>query len=1399
MIQLNDYSLLSLCTFSSEPGRKPAKPSPSEVETGQDIILMLDTSVDISLFQWMIAFARAFTGQADVNSGQMRIGLMVFSDEPYVEAQLNSHMNQADLLQVVDSLPHKKGKSDKARAFRKVTTQMFTPINGDRPKAANKIILLTGAKTADSARVKEEARLAKENSGAEVFVLGLNASNPEELNAIGSLPTDEHVFLFKDPSVVLRETARLLDKIQEEYIPPVPKPTPATTTTRRTKPPKPTPRRTTPRRTTPRRTTPTTTTTRRTTTTTTTRRPTPPRVYRPSECTSKSDILFIVDSSGSVGDEDFRKELDFVYRTIDSLDIDSGLYNVGLISFSDQARIEFYLNSYLSKEELENATASVKYVYGSTHTAMAFRVAREAIFTEVNGDRPDAPNLIIMITDGQSNINHEETLPQAQMLKDSGVTILTVAIGFTTHTDELIGMTSKPVQENLFYVDRFSGLEDLHTKIVEPICKDRNHCENNPCKNGAECYDTLRDYICICAEGYFGPDCEKTCPQPADIAFVFDTSSSVGINAFNQMKSFVENLIRDLEADKCDHHIAVMKYSSRSIVEFSLNRYNNPESMIRAINGMSYTRGHANMANAMKALRQRIFNGQNGDRPTVKNIAYLLTDGQVDIAKEETLSQAELTISSGIHVVPIGFDLRNREEVDSIAASQGIKSVEILSASDVGSLSESLLYAVFDSEDRCNPNPCSNGATCINQALSFRCECILGYSGETCEKRCESEADVVFVVDTSRYIPQRLLKQVKRMLRRTIKRLSFKSKNMRVGLVSFDEQARVRLYLGNGDRKRNVLAAISSLRPGQTNPNPGNALRLANQRLFDSSNGDRRDVPNYVVLVTKSARDLDSMVAQAYHLKMKGTRIIAIALTGTTASTAVDLSEIVSLPVEKNKYIIPNNTEDHEIFDIIENLVEVVCYERACLYSPCHNGGTCLPDDGTYVCQCPSGYAGRHCETACNQDADVIFLLDSSGSVSRDEFRQMKEFVISISEKFSIGYTKTRIGAAAYSSKAFLGFNLNTFNSANKLRNALSSLPYIYGNTNIAAGLQLVRNRMLHYKAGDRPQIQNFVIVLTNGRSNINSIMTIPEAEKLKKHAHVYTIAIGSFDNSEVKDIASAPAALNAFTVPDYESLFQITDRIVGTICQTSTPCDDNPCQNGGICVPSITTYTCECILGYTGKNCERRCDPKKDIAFIVDSSSSIGAENFNRILTFVSNLVADLSHENSNIRYALITYNTDGTLVFRFDRFFHSKLVRQVIEQTAYSPGSTNIAAGLRNAVDVFSDGYGSRSDADNIAILITDGYSNIDAHLTIPTADALKSKVKKVIGIGIGLTNTDELMAIASGENNVFLATDFNSLQQIQSEVLASTCEGDDKVEMELPEVIPDIEKEPIKIEVA
>ena len=33
--------------------------------------------------------------------------------------------------------------------------------------------------------------------------------------------------------------------------------------------------------------------------------------------------------------------------------------------------------------------------------------------------------------------------------------------------------------------------------------------------------------------------------------------------------------------------------------------------------------------------------------------------------------------------------------------------------------------------------------------------------------------------------------------------------------------------------------------------------------------------------------------------------------------------------------------------------------------------------------------------------------------------------------------------------------------------------------------------------------------------------------------------------------------------------------------------CASSPCQNGGTCVDVVNAYTCNCVLGYTGNNCE--------------------------------------------------------------------------------------------------------------------------------------------------------------------------------------------------------------------
>ena len=41
--------------------------------------------------------------------------------------------------------------------------------------------------------------------------------------------------------------------------------------------------------------------------------------------------------------------------------------------------------------------------------------------------------------------------------------------------------------------------------------------------------------------------------------------------------------------------------------------------------------------------------------------------------------------------------------------------------------------------------------------------------------------------------------------------------------------------------------------------------------------------------------------------------------------------------------------------------------------------------------------------------------------------------------------------------------------------------------------------------------------------------------------------------------------------------------------------CASSPCQNGGTCVDVVNAYTCNCVPGYTGDNCDTgnlRIDP---------------------------------------------------------------------------------------------------------------------------------------------------------------------------------------------------------------
>ncbi|KAL6473905.1 hypothetical protein MHYP_G00174660 [Metynnis hypsauchen] len=84
---------------------------------------------------------------------------------------------------------------------------------------------------------------------------------------------------------------------------------------------------------------------------------------------AKADLVFLVDGSWSIGDDNFVKIIRFLYSTAGALDeIGPGGTQVAIAQFSDDARTEFKLNSYDNKESLLDAIQRISYKGGNTKT-----------------------------------------------------------------------------------------------------------------------------------------------------------------------------------------------------------------------------------------------------------------------------------------------------------------------------------------------------------------------------------------------------------------------------------------------------------------------------------------------------------------------------------------------------------------------------------------------------------------------------------------------------------------------------------------------------------------------------------------------------------------------------------------------------------------------------------------------------------------------------------------------------------------------------------------------------------------------------------------------------------------------------------------------------------------------
>ena len=180
------------------------------------------------------------------------------------------------------------------------------------------------------------------------------------------------------------------------------------------------------------------------------------------------DIVFALDSSGSVGMEAFTDILNFVADVVDQYVIGPDSTRVSIVRYSGIAQLIISLDQFTTKETLVGAILNTDFIPGTTNTASAIGLARQQL---VSNGRPSAKQILIVVTDGKSD-DLTSTVSEANAAKGLGIEVFSMGIGSGINIDEINAIASTPVSSHVLTVaDTSAGaLSASIEELSQGIC-----------------------------------------------------------------------------------------------------------------------------------------------------------------------------------------------------------------------------------------------------------------------------------------------------------------------------------------------------------------------------------------------------------------------------------------------------------------------------------------------------------------------------------------------------------------------------------------------------------------------------------------------------------------------------------------------------------------------------------------------------------------------------------------------------------------------------------------------------------------------------------------------------------------------------------------------------------------
>lgn len=153
----------------------------------------------------------------------------------------------------------------------------------------------------------------------------------------------------------------------------------------------------------------------------------------------------------------------------------------------------------------------------------------------------------------------------------------------------------------------------------------------------------------------------------ADIVFLVDGSSSIGIANFQEGQRFLGSVVAGLDIGPDKVRVGLAQYSDETYQEFLLKDHMDKQSLLAAISSFPYRTGGTETGKAIDFLLQTYFTEEAGSRANqrVPQIAVVITDGD---STDDVIGPAQRLRQHGVIVFAIGVGQANLKELQSIAS-----------------------------------------------------------------------------------------------------------------------------------------------------------------------------------------------------------------------------------------------------------------------------------------------------------------------------------------------------------------------------------------------------------------------------------------------------------------------------------------------------------------------------------------------------------------------------------------------------------------------------------------------------------------------------------------------------------------------------------------------------------